>query len=606
MSVAKLLFSVSLLVISSIGLGWLFLPKIKITNNLFRMVLCFFIGEIAYSLVWFLLSIFFVSPFNLIIILPILFAGIVLFFQNHVHFMFNNIVGESRVEKLFFIILVSILSFYFINSLIVPFEWDVVSYHLPVIKEMSLGKINFPLLQNSSYVHFFSPFSHFFGSLPYSSESYASILYSLSENTASVNVMYIINFIFFLYIINTFLNLEYYSNKVANLAILILISTNHGISLILTTGLVDVNLLIYQFLSYFSALMIKTDSKYIYLFVIFASYSVGQKYTSLFILLPALVYVLVKLVKNRKLQILIGNKFSFVYKCTAIFIVSGGFWYLKNLILYSNPVYPLYLGHRGMSDSTYSLLMDNLIYELRSGHKIVDLINLINVNYINEIGMIISISFFVGSLAFRYIKITKNDIFLIISIFLIYLANFYFGSQISRFVLIISIFVYLLFARVAVKNTNIAIIAVLISLFGIRLNPIQWSTWNSRISNTVLFLTFRYDDLKSKNIGCVYETYKYLENQKSRALNFWDPYASSFYDSEKTFVVIQNDNDLSKVDFSDIEYLYLNSQYKNSFVNTKKVHRDIDIDGRIEIEGSLISEKKPEFQKDNCMLFKID
>jgi hypothetical protein len=38
-------------------------------------------------------------------------------------------------------------------------------------------------------------------------------------------------------------------------------------------------------------------------------------------------------------------------------LVAGGFWYLKNLVWFSNPFYPLYLGHPGVTKAEYAGLM---------------------------------------------------------------------------------------------------------------------------------------------------------------------------------------------------------------------------------------------------------
>lgn len=605
MSVTILLFSTIILFASSIGLGSLVTHKLFTYNSRLNLVTSFFLGQVLLSFIWVIFSIFFISPYNIIAVAPILLVGTILFFEKNEPLSFKLPTLKDKSEMFLFFILTSIIFFYFINCLIPPFDWDVVSYHLPVVKEIASGKINFPLLQNNSYISFFAPFSFFFGSLPYSIESYVSILYSLSGNDASSHLIYLVNFVLFLYVVNALLNKFFKSNMITNLSIGILLSISHGTSIVLSTGLIDTNLLVYQFLTLFSALMINSKPKYIYLFIVFASYSIGQKYTSLFILFPTFIYVFISYIKNIELQKEVGKLIPFLLKAILIFFVSGGFWYFKNIFLHGNPVYPLYLGHLGMTDELYKLLMDNLIYELRIGHSFSDLINLIKVNYINETGMVISSLILMVSYAFRIVRFTKISFFLTISLFWIYLINFYFGSQLSRFVLIVPALIYILLSQVLVKNSFIAIVVVTISILGIRFNPLQWSTWNSRIHNTIFFLTFRSDDLVSKNVGCSFEVYKYLKDRNSHSLNFWDPYATSYFDTDSYFINIPRDNDLKKVVYSDLDYLYINNQYKLSFINTKEVHRDIDIDGRLKLEKTLTKDGEPEFKKDNCYLYRI-
>ncbi|HLY94523.1 MAG TPA: hypothetical protein VKP14_06720 [Gaiellaceae bacterium] len=44
----------------------------------------------------------------------------------------------------------------------------------------------------------------------------------------------------------------------------------------------------------------------------------------------------------------------------AIAFVACGYWYVKNLVRFGNPVYPFYLGHPGVSDATYRYFIRNI------------------------------------------------------------------------------------------------------------------------------------------------------------------------------------------------------------------------------------------------------
>lgn len=41
----------------------------------------------------------------------------------------------------------------------------------------------------------------------------------------------------------------------------------------------------------------------------------------------------------------------------ALAFIFGGYWYVRNTILYQNPFYPLYLGHKGVDEATYQSLI---------------------------------------------------------------------------------------------------------------------------------------------------------------------------------------------------------------------------------------------------------
>lgn len=606
MSLFILLYTTSILIFSTIGLGNIILSKLKLKGVVLYTVLSFFTGEIILSFIWTIISILFKHPFNTITVAIFVVFGVFYFFLNNNPNLFKISPFKSKTEKLFGLLLTLIISFYLLNSLIEPFDWDVISYHLPVIKEISLGKIFFPLLQSSSYINFFSPFSFFFGSLPYSSEAYASIGYVFSNNASFPHLIYLVNFLFFLHFVGEFLKTFFKTDRLINFAVSILILLNHGLVLVLSTGLIDSNLMIYQLSAYLLAILTLKDPKYIYLYVAFASYAIGQKYTSLFILLPSAIYLFIGYIKNVKLQSEVGGIIQFIAKSFLIFFISGGIWYFKNLLLHGNPVYPLYLGHRGMSEEVYKLLMDNLIYELRLGHSFSDLLNLLKINYLHEIGVLLSLTALIVFYLLRIIRLNRISLFLIASASWIYLINFYLGSQLSRFVLIVPVILYLLLSQVFIKNRFITILIILITVLGTRLNPLQWSTWSSRIQNVILFVTFREDELLRKNIGCVFDTYNYLKMINSSALNFWDPYAPNYYSSDSLYVNIPQDNSFNKIKDKNIDYLYINYQYRQSFIDTKEVHRDIDIDGRLKLENELIGSEKAEFVRGNCHLYRIN
>ena len=57
------------------------------------------------------------------------------------------------------------------------------------------------------------------------------------------------------------------------------------------------------------------------------------------------------------LRIVGARRAWFLASVVGIAVVAAGFWYVKNLIRFGNPFYPLYLGHRGVTDQEYTELV---------------------------------------------------------------------------------------------------------------------------------------------------------------------------------------------------------------------------------------------------------
>jgi hypothetical protein len=413
------------------------------------------------------------------------------------------------------------------------------------------------------------------------------------------------NFIFLILVIIDFSAKIYNTNLTSNLCIAILVFLNHGISIILPTGLIDLNLAIYQFLALLSVYLIRKDYGYIYLFILFASYSLAQKYISFFVIAPIFIYLVIVLCRDKYFSKLkFKGTLKLMVATIMLFIIGGGYWYLKNIIMYVNPVYPLYFGHLGIDAETYAHIMDTLVYGLRKGNGFVDLLESIKNNYINETGMTISLGIIIIGFIFNIIKRTSENIALLLLITIIYLSNFFIGSQLTRFILILPIIIYFIVGQAFTPFKWLGISTVIVSIMAIRLNPLQWSVWNSRFENITLFIEGKTDELYEKNIGCSYGVYKYLNNLDSNALNIWDPYASSFYKNKQIFSDVPNVKDLSTFKYNE-KYLYINEQHKLGFLNDKYIHRDLFIDEKIRFEELLISEKRLVYSKHNCFLYKI-
>ena len=591
-------------VISTIGIGYYVVIKYLLGFNS-KIILSFFIGEIIYSFLWIIISSYLSRPYNVLTFLPLL----VFFFFRGLRVIFTiqvpKIPLKLSLDYLYSFIIGALLVFYSLLTFVRPYEWDHIAYRFPAMTEISKGNISFPLLSSNEYSIFFKPFVAFFGNLPYASESYSSILYSITNFDIASQQLYLVNLVLFLVFIATSLKIKFRLSNEASLLVCLLILLSYGNTILIGTGLIDLNMMIYQFLALYSALMFPTRKGYIFLFAFFATYSVAHKYTSLYVIFPMVLYIMYRtnFIDNKNsINIIIHD----LLKLTIIVFISGGFWYLKNIYIYGNPIYPLYLGHIGLDNQTYEILMDNLIYGLRSGRDVFNLIKVLFVNYKSEYGVIImSIIVALGYILKRK-NLSKDNSFILLLCVFIYLINFYLGSQVSRFILIVPTLIYILGAQVVSSNRLFMIVVTCILLIGIKTDPLQWSVWSARMNIVKLLLVGNEAQISNIYLGCLNNVSIFLSKNDAYAYNLWDPYATSFYQTNSRFVTVPNLDNLSIFKNNNVSYLYINLQYKNSFDGNRYIHRDMYIEERLNFEKNILEISHLEFKDKNCELYKIN
>lgn len=559
----------------------------------------FFIGQGIVSFFWIYISFFFPHPWNFLVfismsVFPVRKLRLSRLLQKAKPFHYSKL-----PEILLFMLVMGLILFYLVLSTQKSTEWDDVSYHQPVVEEISHGKIRFPLLQSSPYIDFYSPFSAFYGSLPFNFESAASALYSLTFfHDSAAQILNICNIIFFLLLIFSLLKSRYGTDKSAFLIISFLILSNHGISLILTTGLIDLSAAIFQVLSLIYILLaIEKKSKlFLYLSVIFISVSFGHKFTSLY-LLPA--YALLFFIAANKIMI---KSMDFIL-LIALGISFGFHWYIKNLLLHLNPVYPLFLGHRGLTKDDYNFLIDSLINNIRTPNTIENLAMLIKTSYKPETSTQITAILTLFSLA-RFRKKNKGELILIISLLSFSALNYLIGSQLSRYIIAFPLTLHILSYPMLKNNTFVKYGVLCLVIFNIFNNPLQFSIFQSRFSSIYnLVILKKIND----NSQCSKEVVEYLTRHqvpKLSVLNLWDPYASVFYRSSELFYNFHGGLNVSNFVLpKSISFIYINREQMNARINNEVLHRNMKPYQRYRLQAALLEDAKLLLSRDNCMLF---
>src|SRR3990167_4320446 len=328
----KLIVAALFLSATSIGLGaWVFKRYFK-EHGLPSLALYYFSGQVGVSLLFILLSAILKYPANTIVsfVLSVPFA--VSGFGYIKSIKLRAVTHKYLFEKVLAALIIGILIINFIRAFSTPIAWDDVVYHLPVVREIAGGRVTFPLLKDSPFLDFQRHFSVLFGSLPYASESFSAYLYSMSGlNIHSAQLMNYINLLVFISFLSTFLIDEFKQNLTSRLVVVFIFISSWSVFQITSTGYVDINVLIYQFLSLVFLLKSRRSGKieYLYPSALFMGYTLGMKYTALYLFPIYALFVLSILVKQKK-----GLQINTLLKLITLGIAGGGFWYVKNIITF--------------------------------------------------------------------------------------------------------------------------------------------------------------------------------------------------------------------------------------------------------------------------------
>ena len=587
---------------SSIGVGLFIWKRLFGKEKYPNVAVIFFLGEVFISLTTIISSLVFSYPKNLILLVvllsPFFISGIFFFLRTPPKYRFP----KNFLSRVLLLILVILLAINFLRALLPPIAWDEVVYHEPVVREIAQGKVEFPVLKDSPFNNFYEPFSLFYGSFPYASEAFASLGYLLSFGYPSIaSILYLVNFLMFLVFIRWALHNLFGVKGVAWLSIGIALIVSGNLIPVLSTSYIDLNVAFYQFMALI-LLLIANKKKSYYLIVpsvIFASYSLGQKFTAFYFLPFYGILFLVEGLRNKYLK-----KYSpFIIKGILLGVLAGGFWYFKNLFLYGNPIYPLVFGHKGFSENAYKLIIQTQLNPHFPRTAEV-LWQQIRENYLSETGLIFAGGVILFAGIFSKKKLNIYSIYLLIFTVYLFLFNFYIGNQLMRYILVAPVVVYFVFGQFLDKYKFLSILIAPIAILGL-IGSSLWPFWKNKLSDLSYLNSSNYEGFYRKNIGCLVDVAALVQKNTAKAINLWDPYAAVFYDDEEIFYypsVYGKKFVLPK----EVEYLYINTAYKEQFLAKRDQNANmLDIDGRMELEGTLLNPRKVLFKEGACVVYSI-
>lgn len=293
-------------------------------------------------------------------------------------------------------------------------------------------------------------------------------------------------------------------------------------------------------------------------------------------------------------------------------LVSGGYWYIKNLILFGNPFYPMYFGHTGVNTDVYLRLMNNIWqWEPKTLHTFLDKLK----RWWTYSGSTTYVSIWLAPLTGFVNK--KNKFLLILTgYYVLYIPYwFFFATHQTRFLLtglvVASILTAILFSKI--PNKILLVGLIVLGLVTLNFRPYEernllqhyfWIKFHVVERQYALGNISEREFLKRK-FGCQYEIIDYL-NSNHLLGNVIDNWSAWHAPSVSYFAknIFSSYDALQGID--SYRYLYVDESVKERHISdldpvlTERTKTLLKADNEIEKYLNL------EYQSDDCKLYEIN
>lgn len=252
---------------------------------------------------------------------------------------------QSTETKLLLITIGFGILFYLSSAFVPPYRNDALAYHLPEAMSVAQQGIHFPVNGNL-----------FYGNLPVLMEVLYGLLYTVQGFTL-IHLTHFQILLAGLVVLGGFLKREY--NVRSALFALLGILTMYELFVDSTNAYVDAAMVSFETTALLCVIAWVKNRQSTLLIIagVSSGFALSIKYNALYGALitgSILLFFILRerAVMNSKLKKLIYFVFPLLFVCA--------FWYIKNAVLYHNPVYPFYFGHNGFSNNEYKNLLDTI------------------------------------------------------------------------------------------------------------------------------------------------------------------------------------------------------------------------------------------------------
>lgn len=297
-------------------------------------------------------------------------------------------------------------------------------------------------------------------------------------------------------------------------------------------------------------------------------------------------------------------------------IIAGGFWYIKNIVWFINPFYPMYLGHPGVTNNEYASLMAAI---QQFGPKTLSYFRHL-MEYFKEIQRLpIYFALLIAPLSI-FIKKSSNFTRLLLVYFLLYVPYwFYVGTHQMRFFALAAILALLLSAIVigSLRMRYLIVGFVVLAALMWR-TPYYDQTVLSFFSNTKFHLTERQyglgnltrDEFLHRWFGCYYDSIIWLNTQEDNGIvvDNWSYGTEAnipFYSQGHEYIAWSK-MDLEQMRKSQIKYMYTRDKSIAQFTGRKEDSFTLSSPVNIKFESFFVTHSTLVKQIDDCRIYSLN
>ncbi|MBT4359089.1 MAG: hypothetical protein HOD22_04010, partial [Candidatus Pacebacteria bacterium] len=346
---------------------------------------------------------------NLLIILGVIIIFSVRNFYFLIKFIYSNFskfdFKKNLVATGTLVISLLILASLYLSAMQPPHATDELHYHFPQARSVvETGKVGWSFDGH-----------YFYGNIP----KFMEVVFATGLAVQGYQLAHLFNFLImigFLLVVFGVIN-RVSGKKAASLAVLLLLLFE-DFTWNATVGFVDSATVAYEISALLIFLVWLVAKKKQQSWLVIAGSLMGVAMAIKYSPVPTIFFVLILLLGFRKKQAI---KDLFLFGLPALLF--GGYWYLKNLILFGNPFFPMYFGHKGVSEELYLGQINNI--QQWEPKTLKTFFDKINGRYKNQIEFTTWIAFWTSPLAL-VVKKVPREIRLLTLYFLAYVPYWFF------------------------------------------------------------------------------------------------------------------------------------------------------------------------------------
>ena len=333
--------------------------------------------------------------------------------------------------------------------------------------------------------------------------------------------------------------------------------------------------------------------------------SLGIKYSPL----PTALYL--------TLIILVTN-----WRKTLLFVMPaflvGGYWYIKNWIIFGNPFYPMYFGHSGVSEESYTGLM-NAIWQWEP-KTLTTFMNKLK-RWLTYSGSTTYVSIWLAPFV-MLINIKDKFLLTLTGFYLLFIPYwFFFATHQTRFLLtglvVASILTGILISKIPTRVIVIGLLLLIVMSLKVRpyeeRNLFQHYLWMKlqAVERQYALGNLTEQEYLSREFGCQYDVVKYLEDNKleGKVIDNWTRWfgpSTKYFAIQNDFVIFPNDHAFSVSEKNNINFVYYRDDYKRRNMESDNIFVKERVKLSLPEESMLIENSLLIFQNDECYLYKIN